>query len=114
MTERNEHARLAAAVVLAACEAVYAAGMSRDDFAAYLSAALGEDIAAETLEYWEIGAVPPGDVLLLGAAVVRETIGAVPGYRLPAHVRAAAERLSRDMPPFPQDDPVCELLHRRS
>ena len=112
MTERREPARLAAAGVLAACEVVYAAGMSRGEFAAYLSAVLGEDIPAETLEYWEIGAVPPGDVLLLSAAVVREALGAVPGYQPAADVRAAAGRLSRDMPPFPEDDPVRELLHR--
>jgi hypothetical protein len=113
MTERNEHARLAAAVVLAACEAVYAAGMSRDEFAVYLSSMLGEDVPAETLEYWEIGAVPPGDVLLLSAAVVREALGAMPDYQPANDVRAAAERLSRDMPRFPEDDPVCKLLHRR-
>lgn len=107
----SPHARMASAIVLAAREAVGSAGMDRDEFAAYLSAELEEDIPPEDLEFWEIGGSYPGHVMLLCAVVIREA--AAYGLPVAADIRSAAERLAREIPRLPPGDPIHELLSRR-
>lgn len=102
----------ASAVVLAASEAVRRAGMDRGEFAAYLSGALDKDIPPEELEFWEIGGSMPGDVMLLCAVVIREVLATVPDSPVPVNVRLLADRMSRDLPRLPPDDPVREALYR--
>ena len=104
---------MASAVVLAARESVMYAGMDRGDFAAYLSAELDRDIPPEELEFWEIGGSMPGDVMLLCTVVIREVLAAVRDFSIPADIRLLADRMSRDLPRLPPDDPIRKALRRR-
>jgi hypothetical protein len=106
----SPYARAASAIVQAAREAVGSAGMDRDEFAAYLSAELDEDIPPEELEFWEFGGSYPGYVMLLCAAVIREAV--IAGLPVAADVRSAAEQTARTVPRLPPGDPVRELLSR--
>jgi hypothetical protein len=85
--------------------------MDRDELAAYISAVLGDDVPLEEFEFWEIGGVPAGDVMLVCAVVIREAAAA--GYPVATDVRASAERASSGLPRLPPGDPVRELLNRR-
>ena len=44
-----------------------AAGLSRSEFADILTPLVGWPVTAETIESWELTAVPPGDVLVAAA-----------------------------------------------
>ena len=63
-------------------------GLGHAEFADYLSQMLGWAVAAEAVERWERGAIPPGDVLLASAAAAQE----VPGDVLTLPLSAGAGR----------------------
>ncbi len=69
-------------------------GLSHAEFAGYLSRLLGWTVAAEAVERWEHGAIPPGDVLLACAVAAPATPGDVPAFPLNATAEQAAALLS--------------------
>jgi hypothetical protein len=110
VNEPNRYARMASLTILSARESVGAAGMDRGEFAAYLTDVTGTAVPPEELEFWEIGGIPPGDVMLLCAAVIREA--AASGFPVNAEIRGAVERI-RGLPRLAPGDPVRELLRRQ-
>jgi len=56
-----------------------AAGLSRSEFADILTPLVGWPVTAETIESWELTAVPPGDVLVAAGMLMHSSPAGAPG-----------------------------------
>jgi hypothetical protein len=93
---------LATALVRPAREAL---GMDHEEFAGWLDSVLGWKVTAGAVGHWEAEIVPPGDIVLACADIVRKS-AAITDAHLSAEARVALALLSPSLADLEQADPA--------